>query len=497
MPPEFKSALKANYAGQHFGEKHLFLLRRFFEAKVIFKPKSFFERAPTLKKNLSTKLVCKFDDSIKYEHGFNHINPGKFYKRIFDSRVVPDEEKLVLAKKSSTREGAVWLGKYEAKVELARQSNSQTAALDAAELHLDAQNLSGAAEQDRQAVLQQRLNVDSMKRSEADAITWYLVIFFFVARIPFRVIESWAFKAFIHAIRPSYLAFLPGRTALSTTHLKKAYEDTKDRVSAALAAVPGSKTVVVDGFKDRCNRHVMNFAVCKRGVSTYFATKYFGTRSHAGTVYVTAVKEVVGDGKEYRAVVADNTGSMKDVMLPQLGACFPFWFLLGCVPHVLDLLIEDIAKISEIHTVVTTFHGIIMFIKRFSMLEEAFLERKTVKMGFKLFSITRFAYAYLLVYSVLLHLPILYCVGEWAEYTLVKTKITKKTKVDKRGEKRAEFGDFETACSSVELKKKAKAVVAVLKPLSSTLHYLEGNSVPPSHVLPLFCSWVFFTGNLP
>jgi hypothetical protein len=95
--PRVKSALKAKYAGQHFGEKHLFLLGCFFEAKVILKPKGYFESVPILKKSVSTKLTCKFDDSIKYEHGFDKINPGEFYKPIFASHVVPDEEKRVLA----------------------------------------------------------------------------------------------------------------------------------------------------------------------------------------------------------------------------------------------------------------------------------------------------------------------------------------------------------------------------------------------------------------
>jgi hypothetical protein len=136
MPPEYKRALTADYAGQHFGDKHLFLLRRFFDAKVILKPKGYFDSAPILKKSVSTKLTCKFDDSINYEHGYDKINPGKFYKPIFASHVVPDEEKRVLAQKSNTREGAQWLAKYEAKEELACQSNSQTGALDAAERHL-------------------------------------------------------------------------------------------------------------------------------------------------------------------------------------------------------------------------------------------------------------------------------------------------------------------------------------------------------------------------
>jgi hypothetical protein len=53
------------------------------------KPKGYFESVPILKKSVSTKLTCKFDDSIKYEHGFGKINPGEFYKPIFASHVVP------------------------------------------------------------------------------------------------------------------------------------------------------------------------------------------------------------------------------------------------------------------------------------------------------------------------------------------------------------------------------------------------------------------------
>ena len=196
-------------------------------------------------------------------------------------------------------------------------------------------------------------------------------------------------------------------------------------------------------------------------------------------------------------MVADNIGSMKDRMLPQLGAAFPGWFQLGCVPHVLDLLIEDIAKIREIESTIGLCHMIIIFTKRWSIVYEAFISKKTHKMGFRLFSLTRFAYAYLLVHSVCLHLPVLSTVSEWPEYIAVKAKTIKSTKVSKRAEKRREFTAFEQACQDWGKKRKSLAVVALLKPLSKTLHHLEGDNVPPSHVLPLFCSWLQYSRNLP
>jgi hypothetical protein len=107
---------------------------------------------------------------------------------------------------------------------------------------------------------------DTITKPEADAITWYLVIFIFVARLPFMIVENWAFLKFVEAIRPAYARFLPGRTSLSTTQLKKVYEDTIERTEQALNAVPGKKTFVIDGFKDRVGRHVMNFFDERRGV---------------------------------------------------------------------------------------------------------------------------------------------------------------------------------------------------------------------------------------
>ena len=100
------------------------------------------------------------------------------------------------------------------------------------------------------------------------------------------------------------------------------------------------------------------------------------------------------------------------------------------------------------------------------MVYAEFLERKTVKMGFKIFSVTRFTYAFLLVHSVLLHLRVLSGIGEWPDFVAVKANIIKGTKVANRARKEAEFDEFESALYSTETKKKGKAVVALLRPLS-------------------------------
>jgi hypothetical protein len=88
MPTAFKAALVGKWRGQVFGARHKYLMERFFDDRAVFKPVAF-GQSPTLKKNIFSRCTCKFDSSIKFEHGFSVINPGKFYKAVFKSSEPP------------------------------------------------------------------------------------------------------------------------------------------------------------------------------------------------------------------------------------------------------------------------------------------------------------------------------------------------------------------------------------------------------------------------
>ena len=83
MPPSFRTALMSKWRGQAFGEKYSFLLNHFFDDLAVFKPKGLGAPAATLKDNICTRGVCKFDNTIKLENGYHSINPGKLVAKVF------------------------------------------------------------------------------------------------------------------------------------------------------------------------------------------------------------------------------------------------------------------------------------------------------------------------------------------------------------------------------------------------------------------------------
>ena len=206
------------------------------------------------------------------------------------------------------------------------------------------------------------------------AIHYALCTFFFICRVPFVCIEHWAFIAFVRALNPAYVAHMFKRKALSTTWLRKLRADTEEKTEAHMDRTIGRKTIIVDGFKDRCGRHVMNISSAKVGFASYVRTAWFGRKQHSGKTYGDEIKSVVGAGDEYIACCADNTSSntsMQNGLFGQLDGDFD-WFFLGCCVHGMDLLSEDVAKLPEIAEVIVDMTFVTRIVLRFSILTETF-----------------------------------------------------------------------------------------------------------------------------
>ena len=115
-----------------------------------------------------------------------------------------------------------------------------------------------------------------------------MVLFFFIRRIPFAVINSWAFHKFVSVPNPAYEKKMPHSSALRTAHLADMYDETAVETTEMLAARPGKITLGIDGFKDVRGRHVMNISETKVGVATYRTAEWLGARRHTGETYFNA-----------------------------------------------------------------------------------------------------------------------------------------------------------------------------------------------------------------
>jgi hypothetical protein len=235
----------------------------------------------------------------------------------------------------------------------------------------------------------------------------------------------------------------------------------------------------------------MNIAWGVRGFVAYLKTAWFGRRRHTGEVYAEEIVSALGDDVENTiAAVADNTGSMSSMQNGLFGVLsrkFPRWFLLGCPVHMHDLLQEDIVKLSFISSVVDEAKFIVVFLLKYSLIFETFLslqrrrhetDSSASMLQPKLFPDTRFAYAVLMLVSVIVNWSLLQQIVETDDYKLCKRHA--------KPNARRNFKKFEDLVGSVRLKRECEAVRAIMGGMAVALHFLEGDSSFISHIIPVY-----------
>ncbi|KAK3244949.1 hypothetical protein CYMTET_45462 [Cymbomonas tetramitiformis] len=365
-----------------------------------------------------------------------HIGPEGL--KVLANPGVPDEVKLEICKKAYAKSAKEWLDAYETRKRKAASLDEETFLHAEREL-IDESNPAALRRSQRQSVLDAR-TVDTIEKKE-----------------------------------------------MRTTMLDEVYEEALESTAARLKSKPGKKTLGLDGKTNIRGRGTINVTECKQGINTYVKTVYCGAREHSGQLHADIAKEILGDGRQHVAVVADNTGNMR-TMFRILSGLYAFLFMIGCVVHVLDLLVEDIAKISEISGVVADYHFIITFTKRYSLLYEAFMTEQTKRYGkntisLRLFPLTRFAYVYLMLFTALRNWTVLADLPDLPEYKLTKQKYGRP---NRKGSVPGDFARFEKLVGSRDVKAEGSAALALLQPLTLTLSFLEGDSVPPSYIIPLY-----------
>ena len=162
-------------------------------------------------------------------------------------------------------------------------------------------------------------------------------------------------------------------------------------------------------------------------------------------------------------------------------------FFVGCAVHCLDLCIEDIAKIPEINAVIASFHFMTLFVKRYGLIFECFRaeskrEYGQSAVGLCIYPLTRFAYAEKMIVNATKNKKVIKNIPDDPVFAMVR----KKQKV----ENRKDFEKFELLAADKKNWQGGNAVAHILTPLSAMLHFLEGDTIPASFLIPLY--WVFF-----
>lgn len=190
------------------------------------------------------------------------------------------------------------------------------------------------------------------------------------------------------------------------------------------------------------------------------------------------------------AIVADNTGNnsgCRTGLFAVIQKHMPHIFCLGCSVHVLDLLIEDLSKIGPVAEAGDDAHFLASFVRKIAIIYEEFLAcQKTlgVKHDLVLFPKTRFAYLHLMCSRAVKNYSVLRLVSESAVFGAVKQQTRKRG--DAGSKTLQQMRRFEELVGSRVAKDRIMGAASLLQPFSTVLHYLEGDSVPISHIYPCY-----------
>ena len=267
----------------------------------------------------------------------------------------------------------------------------------------------------------------------------------------------------------------------------------------SLAKVPGKETIGIDGHKDGKKRHVETITRMKCGISAFEDARHMGTERTTGENLAKIVQPLISPHKTI-AVVADNTGNNTGAqtgLFAILNYHHPWLICLGCCVHVLDLLIEDLAKLPKVARTGADAHFLVTFVKKHGILFEEFMVAQTktsCKLELVLFPSTRFAYIYLMCQRVAANMAALYLVSGSPVFQTIKLQLKKRGKDGEKALK--ECDHFEELVINRKFKAELIAATSLLEPFSIILHDLEGDGVPVSHIYPAYQLMYDFTQNL-
>lgn len=292
------------------------------------------------------------------------------------------------------------------------------------------------------------------------------------------------------------------RKVLANGVLNDLYAETVDVTAERLDQVPGKITIGIDGHVDGRGRSVHTVSLCKQGIAAFSRCTYLGSHRHTGTVLAQVVEDVIKENPgKIVAIVADNTGNNMTMFQEfQEKEEYKHFFFIGCGVHIPDLLIEDICKIPQIAENLADVHFMVSFTKRHKLLREEFWILRDVHQvkcaDLKLFSETRFAYAYLMSRSVL---EAFLLFGFLLNTSIFKESVAAAARRGNEGRHaQAEFARFKKLTNNFnDFKGLVEAIVVLLEPFSLALHYLEGDEVPASHSKPIYSVLLQHSKSLP
>lgn len=188
-------------------------------------------------------------------------------------------------------------------------------------------------------------NTLPLTAEKIEEINTALAKWFFRTGLPFRVLDSEAFRYFVYLLNPAYASEMPKSRALSGVLLDKEYSKGTQKLEETLK---DSKDLVLftDGWTNCRGDHIVNFLVKAPSQPSVFYTSVTTTGIiQNGNAVAAAIGEVVEKlgPEKFSSLVSDNAPVMKAAW-KILEEKYPNISAFGCAAHVLNLLVKDILE---------------------------------------------------------------------------------------------------------------------------------------------------------
>lgn len=192
-----------------------------------------------------------------------------------------------------------------------------------------------------------RQYTDTITESVINAANKALAKVFFRCALPFRVVESSAFKQFVNVIRPSFGQHMVSANTLSGRYLDEEYKEGHAKLKKLVNDSEGY-VIVSDGWSNVNRQHLVSFIIYVKGSKPFFykicdtSHIYMNAQNNADLIMEVA-KELGTD--KWLAVVTDNAPVLQAAW-KIIEAEFPKVFANGCIAHGFNSFLQDIYKSS-------------------------------------------------------------------------------------------------------------------------------------------------------
>jgi Protein of unknown function (DUF 659)/hAT family C-terminal dimerisation region len=216
-------------------------------------------------------------------------------------------------------------------------------------------------------------SVTYMTEQDQKLIISAMADFIFGDGIPLSLVESKLFRNFLSLANPHIR--MPSRRTLSEQLLNEKYNEAYMAVDIAIRDAP-SLSLIFDAWTNVNHEPVVGFVIATPRPFFWKAVHSEDNR-HTADYFVEQCSSIIDHfgAQKFTAIVTDNTSTMIKSWR-MLEVKYPGIVCLGCLAHVINLLIGDIFKIPLPKGVVDKCNAVINFFNRSSLCDMIFQKKR-------------------------------------------------------------------------------------------------------------------------